>query len=401
MKIKIKRKTDFYSLLYYSTFAITLLNYMRMYSLLSIYKIIGPFLSIGSVGLTIALFFVGLMRYKKNGLLVVLIAILTLFVGYNSERIMALWTTFVLVMGAKDMSFRDIVKVHFIISLCFCLLNVSGSLLGMTEHANIYANNIRDSLLGGETRREHFGYGWSTDFANHVFFILLDLWILLKGRLRFWGCLCYIGVASIIITKSDARLASCCILMIVCCSLYLWKIDSSKKQFSFITRMAFILSIPVFAIVSILATLSYDNSNSLWLTLNLMLSNRLSHGFEAIEEYGISWLGQPVKFYGAINVEAGVQTNFVDSVYVNYLIRYGVVTICFYVYLFYLITVKALKRNDRILLFAIVIAGISGIIAQFLFETSFSVLILALFAKHNILDNKSKVRCVTHTQASS
>lgn len=399
--MKNNHKTDFYSLLYYSTFAITLLNFMRVYSLLSIYQIISPFLSIGSIVLTTVLFFSGLMRYKKNGFLMVLIAILTLLVGYNSERIMALWTTFVLVMGAKDMSYREIVKAHFILSLCFCLLNVSGSLLGITGHANIYADNIRESLFGGETRREHFGYGWSTDFANHVFFILLDLWILLKGRLRLWGALGYVAVAYIIITMSDARLASGCILMIVCCSLYLWKTDSSKEQLSFITRIAFNLSIPIFAIISIYATLSYDSSNNFWFSLNLLLSGRLSLGFEAIEEYGISWLGQPVKFYGALNMEAGVQANFVDSVYVNYLVKYGIISICLYVYLFYLITVKAVKRNDKVLLFAIVIAGISGIIAQFLFDPFFSVLILALFAKHNIPDNKSNISYVMHPQASS
>lgn len=381
--MKNKQPVDFYKLLYYSTFVICMINFLRPYSLWGVYDLIGPYINLLSIGLSLVSFVFIIPRYEgHNALLMIFILLFILIVGINSDKFLFLWTSFVLIVGAKDISFHSIVKVHFVVSLSFCLLNVFGYELGLLKQANNYLGDLREGFGGDLVERLHFGYGWATDFANHVFFILLDYWILHNGKLSIMGYLLFLFVPPFIIIYTDTRLATGCIILLMLSSIYLSRKEKKIKQISSITKKVLIFSLPFFAVTSIWATIDYEPTNLYWFAANIVLSNRLQYGADAINEFGISWLGQPVEMHGAIDAGGMAEYNFVDCSYVQFLIRYGVVFISLIVFLFIRMSLSAVSRDDRVLLFAIMIAGVSGIIAQFVFDYRYCVLFLALMASH-------------------
>lgn len=382
--MKNEQTIDIYKLLYYSTFVLCMLNFLRVYSLWSFYDSIGRIIELLSGGFTVVLFPFIFSRYKgNNSILLMFFLILILLVGINSEKLLFLWSSFVLVTGAKGLSFRNIVKVHFIVSLCFCLLNVFGYEIGVLKQTNNYSIDIREGMMGDFVQRVDYGYGWATDFANHVFFILLDLWILLKGKLGLLWVSVYIAIAFVVIFKADARLSAGLILLIVIISLCLkWK-DIRHKPVGKFVKSYLIVSILFFVLISIWATLAYDPSNLYWLGANLLLSNRLQLGSDAILEFGISWFGQPVEMHGALDAGGMNEYNFVDSTYVQYLIRYGVVSSVLLIILLCKIAINAMRKNNIVLLFAIFLVGLSGIFAQFVYDFRFCVILLAFMATHN------------------
>jgi len=369
--------------LYYFTLALSVLYMLSPYSLLGFYdyKIVQLFLRWLPLVQSFFLLFLSFQMYKgRDAILLLLSMIFIIFVGFNSEQLYFFWQSFILVVCAKGIEFDKIVKVHLLVSILFCGLNVIGYELGMTGQANNYSDGIREGLIGDWVERKDFGYGWSTDFANHVLFILLDLWIVLKGNLRWWVSIIYIAISVFIIVECDSRLAAGSIIMIVLLSIYL-QLKKTKPIGTFI-KWGAVFSIPIFAIMSIWATYAYEPSDPIWFIINFLVSNRLNHGADALYEFGITWFGQPVEMYGAIDAGGLAEYNYVDSSYVQYFICYGVLFTIIIVYLFFIMTKRAAQRGDNTLLFAFFVAGVSGIIAQFLFEYRYCVLILALMASH-------------------
>lgn len=382
--MKTEKTLDIYKLLYYSTFVLCMLNFLRCYSLWSFYESIGRIIELLSAGLTIVLFPFVFFRYKGNSMIMLVTSLLlVLLVGIYSEKLLFLWSSFVLVTGAKELSFRNIVKVHFIVCLCFCLLNVLGYEMGVLKQANNYIDDIREGMTGDFVQRVDYGYGWATDFANHVLFILLDLWILLKGKLGLlWGSV-YIAMAFVVIFESDARLSAGLILLIVIISLYLkWK-DYRHKLVGKFVKWSIIVSIPLSVLISLWATMSYEPSNLYWFGANYLFSNRLQLSSDAVIEFGISWFGQPVELHGALDAGGGNEYNFVDNSYIQFLIRYGIIFNVLLLFLLCKIAIKAMKKDDVVLLFAIFVVGLSGIFAQFVYDFRFCVILLAFMATHN------------------
>lgn len=373
--------TDYYSIVYYAALSFTMLNLIRVYSLWGFYDSLGPYLNLCSIILTTMVYVLALFRYTGKGLLYVLLAsIFALIIGFNSEKLNFIWVSFVLVVGAKGVDFRNILKVYFIVSVCFCLLNVAGSLLGMTRHE---ISSVREGFWGEKVNRKSYGYGWPTDFANHLFFILLYFWFLMKGRLNILMCLFYVAIAIFIIFQTDTRLASGCIVIIVLFSFYVRHLNSRNKEPNQAIIWGAILSVPLFALISIIATISYDDSNLNWFVINLLLTNRLSHANNALADYGVSWFGQPTEFHGAIDTEIDTDYNFVDCSYMLYLFRYGIVAILIFVLIYCVIAYQASRRKDYVFLFAVFITGLSGVITQFIFDIKYCCLFLAFIASHN------------------
>ena len=364
---------------------------LNAYTLLPFFESLAFVSIVISVPLSFLVIILCLPKYKNiDFIIAIALLLIVLVVGLLSERLLYLWTSCVLIIGAKGIQFRKLVKLHFVLSLSFCLFNIIGYELGMTSTPNVI-DPERESLFGEDVVRMDFGYGWATDFANHVFYILLDFWILVKGKLKWWGYLLFLYMPFFLVVYTDSRLASACILLLLISSLCLWWKEKKDNQIGRKMKLCMILSVPFFAVLSIWATFSYDPSNLYWIASDILLSGRLGLGYDAISEFGISWLGQPVEMHGAIDAGGLMEYNFVDSSYVQFLIRYGIVFISFLVLLFMRLSADAAKRNDNVLLIAIMIAGITGIVAQFVFDYKYCVLLLALVAVHEHNTSLSKV----------
>lgn len=381
-----------YNLLYNITFVVTLLTGLKAYTLWPFFNSLSIVLWFLSIPSSFLLMILCIPKYKNLNLIITIVLLLiVLIIGHYSERLYYLWSSFVLIIGAKGIQFRKLVKLHFVLSLCFCLFNIIGYEMGMTMTPNVI-DPQREGMLGDNVVRMDFGYGWATDFATHVFFILLDYWLIRNGNLRFIEYLLYLSICSFLTIFCDARLAVICIFFILCFSLYI-KYYRAKLWGRLFAR-SLVWGIPIFALISVYATFKYDSSNLIWFGADVLLSGRLSLGNDAIYDYGFSLLGQPIEMYGQLNAGGAAVYNFVDCSYVQYYLRYGIVLVTIIIYLYYRIGKDALRRSDLCLLSALFIAGLSGVIAQFVFDLRFCILLVAITSLHSqVLAVKSRNFC--------
>lgn len=329
-----------------------------------------------------------ILNYQGKSLIILfLVFLLSLLVGYNSQQLYLFYTSFLLVVGAKGIRFRSILKIHLFTGFILFLISFIGSKMGLIQDKVFYTDIMSERLLAGSVRHS-LGYVWPTGVAIHLSFLCLSYWLLKKGKLNIVEILLFIYAFRIVFFDTDTRQAGGCILVLLLFTLLL-KIMRNKdwikvKKYFF----PFILSIPFFAILSIWVTIAYDESDLMWVATDLATSGRLHLGQDAILKYGIPLLGQYFEMLGA-DVSA-FNYNYIDSSYVQSLVLWGVVMTILLVLVYLVISFKAYKRHDMPMLLAILVAGVSGVTSQYLFQIMSCPILLALFAKHQSLSLKIK-----------
>lgn len=321
-------------------------------------------------------------KYRRMGEISTLIFCLfvSIIVGTNSHQWYQIVVGFLLVFGSKDIGFRNIIKVYVLVGGTFWFITVLGSQLGYVKNVQDDVNSIRDIIFESTTRRWCLGYRWSTNMANHIFFVLLAYFYSVDGKLEHKDLAVTAAILFVVVYFADCRLSGICIFLIlissvVCKVLYCKKIILGRTLKKF-----FILSVPIFLIISIVTIALYDSNNIEWYTINMFFSNRLTITKEMLTQYGIPWLGQYFKVYSSAR-DDGELYNYIDSSYWQMLLIYGVIYTSLVLLGYIILSIHATKKADYALLFAILIAGISGIIAQHFMEFYMNPLLLGIFAK--------------------
>ena len=133
----------------------------------------------------------------------------------------------------------------------------------------------------------------------------------------------------------------------------------------------------LFAIMAYISS-SYDEADPNWIIVDVALSGRLHISQEALDKEGYTWFGQEYELIGG---EADENLyNYIDSSYLQALVIYGIVFSILLLLSYIFIVGQAYKRKDYTFLYAIIVVGISGAIAQHFLQVYMNPLWLALTA---------------------
>lgn len=343
---------------------------------------------LSTVTLILHIFFT-LSRYRKSKhrFIFLFTAFLSFIVGYNSglfkggNLIFEVVSVFLLIFGAKDIDFRKILKFYIIVSFSYCIITFLSSLVGIIENIKDYSFVSVSEYKGIERPvRMCFGYGFSTNFANHIFFIILSYSYYIARSLNKVELLSILLIDFFLLTYTGTRLSFLCILLVVFISLYV----NHKKRNSVCYKkgIIYILSmcIPFFCILSYCMTIWYDESDLVWQITDIVLSNRLQLGNDAISKYGIPLLGQVYEENGTIRMD-GNMYNYIDCSYIRFLVINGWIYTVFILLAYYYICYNALKRNDILFYYSILLAGVSGLIAQHFSQLFMNPFLIATFSR--------------------
>lgn len=358
----------------------TILSHFPFRGFGSVFKVLSLLLSIflllGSVRL-----------YNPPKVILIFIsAILVQIVAWNSGWEFygyILWSYYVLIISAKSVNFRSIIKFHFLFNLFLCLINIAGDAMGWTDKSLVYTSDERLDMFGeGVVSRLSVGYPASTDFATHILYLLLDFLILKRGKIQLFGYIVLFVSAYVTFFLCDARQAGLCIILLFLFVFYDSFLNRKKKTFNKWLGYIMACSVVILFFVCLYATLSYDESNLNWVAADIALSGRLHLGLDAIEEFGINWLGNDILLVGAGYSGADLVYNYVDCTYIQFFLRWGIIMMAIILLLFVRTGTEAYKRDDKILLIALFIASISSVTTQFLIDLNYCVFILAITAFH-------------------
>lgn len=304
-----------------------------------------------------------------------------------------------IIVAAKDIPFRKILQVYLLMNITIMGLAFIASMLGIIENL-AYTNEEWDNL------RYSFGCVYTTDFAAHIFFMLLIAFYLYQDRLRWYHYAGTCATAGFIYYYCYAKLDTICIILMVLFfgyynvlqwqskkeratvpstngskyNIFVFKRTKACLKWKKVWMRIALISMPVLAVLMYYLSNSYSEKNEFLETINETITGRLALGKRGLDDYGISLFGQDVPmvgFGGSTTIEE--EYFFIDSSYLNILLTYGLLFLIMVFTIYGTICYK--YKEDTVLMLAIVLLAISSFIDHHMIEEAYNPLTYALFAK--------------------
>lgn len=290
------------------------------------------------------------------------------------------------ILGAKGIKLTKIIEWYFNLGTIMLIFVVISSQIGVIQNLTYERSGIF---------RQAFGIIYPTDFASHVFYLLLAYSYLNFGRLKFKSFLAFFGTGILVILLCDARLSAICIILMIPV-LYL---AQSAQNGGNLTRKLMSLSwilVPTLTFLVVMASVFFDAKNRIFIFFNNLFSDRLALSHIGFNRYGFSLLGKPITEHGwggtkGLKSYHGLTENFhyfmLDSSIVRIFILYGTI---FALLLFTLVAIKMLKEafeKQYGLIACLMLVIIAGVVEQHFLELVYNPFLIGIVA---ITTEKSK-----------
>lgn len=291
-----------------------------------------------------------------------------------------------MVVGARNVSWKKILQIYLLVSVSIVLLAFCASMLGVIENLQY----TRDNTV---KLRNSFGIIYTTDFASHIFSILLVFFYLVKEKIRLWYFGAAIVIACLVYRFCYTRLDVGCIFLMIALFFFLnlrqmgRRLDQKYHQ-NIRTKAVFRWVMPILAFLMFAASAAYRDDSSVMVKADLVASSRLSLGSIGLRAYGASPFGQYIEMVGnGGSTILGKAYFFVDCSYLYVFLCYGV--------LFFLVVLAAFvlccrkMQRDKYYIAAILVISINCMIAHHLVELAYNPFVLALLADVSVTDRPS------------
>lgn len=287
--------------------------------------------------------------FSKYSLLICFItSCISLITAYYSKSY-SLFILIIILIGARDIEFKRIVKV-LLISLGGCMLFVVLSCkLGILEDYIFYRYGVERHSLG-------FAYCYlSSYFLNWCMMFIYE-----KGkRIKKLHYIFIFFINQILYKLSNVR-GPYYLLIVVLVFNYLFinrdKINLKKNIYKVIAVSIF----PIGFFLSYGIAYIFNNSSDFWSNLDSLLTGRIRFMSQAIKLYGTSLLGSDINFVGN---QYGVNkiSNYVDCAYLQIGIKYGIIFILFLVIAYTIVSYISVKKRDVVLFVWLILIAIESI----------------------------------------
>ena len=318
--------------------------------------------------------------YSIWELLVIFVLYVSFSFSVSRSGYVELQDLLLVIVGAKDISYKKLLKVYVCTISILLMFTMGMALTGRIENL-VY-------LQEGRRPRIAFGTGYPTDFSAYVFYILLAHFCFRGKKVSYIEIGISVLMALFVYRFCDARLNTICILIMSGVFLYnKWiQIYCKKKNkvysMNCIWQQLLTLSTSIAAIFMVSVTMLYSIDNKVLVALNNLLNNRLFYGNQGYDRYGLSFWGQPIVEQGAGGSLESVKHYFwLDVSYVSILLKYGIVILGVTLIMWLIIGVKAQKKRNWELLWAIALVALQCTVEHHMMEVVYSPILWALFAK--------------------
>lgn len=291
-----------------------------------------------------------------------------------------------LIIGAKDVSFEKIVRLYLIVNISIVGLAFCASMLGLIENL-VYIENGTGAL------RNSFGCIYTTDFAAHIFYIILAIFYIKRNVIHWWHYICTVLAAGLVYYFCRAKLDTVCILLTALIfgvyNLYKHQYDKEKFRYTFRWNKRYkvlikryikksVIIVPVLAVFTYVLSYIYNPDNKFMATVNEISTGRVSFGNIGIKKYGMTLFGQDVPMTGFGGTTKPPKNYFIiDCSYIHVYLKYGLVMICM---LFVIYGIICKKRADAELMLIVIIMAVSCTVDHHLLDIAYNFVPMALFA---------------------
>lgn len=342
------------------------------------------------IGLVVLFRYMVMRTSDIKKILFILLVIGSFIIARRYSGVDALLETGFLIAGANDIDYRKILKVYLIVeiptTICTMIAGYTGVITDLVYHR-------------GEQVRMSFGFVYPTDFAAGIIF-MVTAWGVLRQVRCTWIEIGLMIISVVLFEKyCDVRNSEIVMMILIICVVYLKirnKLAAKKgKEYtpSLLLKILCLVAPYGLAGFMILVARFYRPDIEWMAKLNTLFSTRLSLGKEVFDRYDIQIWGQDIPMRGnGGSTEVVADYFFIDSSYVNILMRLGLVAFILVMLIISIIMIKSL--NHPYMLMAMAIVCIHSVMEHHMFEVYYDVFLMLPLAKFDVKDiGKRQRKC--------
>lgn len=342
------------------------------------------------IGLVVLFRYMVMKTSDIKKILFILLVIGSFIIARRYSGVDALLETGFLIAGANDIDYRKILKVYLIVeipmTICTMIAGYTGVITNLVYHR-------------GEQVRMSFGFVYPTDFAAGIIF-MVTAWVVLRQVRCTWIEIGLMIISVVLFEKyCDVRNSEIVMMILSICVVYL-KIRNklaAKKGKGYIPSLLLkiLCLVAPYGLAGFMILVSrFYRLDIEWMAkLNTLFSTRLSLGKEVFDRYDIQIWGQDIPMRGnGGSTEVVADYFFIDSSYVNILMRLGLVAFILVMLIISIIMIKSL--NHPYMLMAMAIVCIHSVMEHHMFEVYYDVFLMLPLAKFDVKDiGKRQRKC--------
>lgn len=358
----------------------TFLNH-TMYNSLSSYGLMKiVFFSAVILFLVLKVLFIDSFTLKEiilYSLIILLVCVISLKSGDRQ-----LITLTMIVLGAKNVNFRNVLITFFITTILLLIFTYLSTVFDIIPNLEYF--RVRDGVFRS---RSAFGTIYPTVFAAYLQALVMSYAYLMNTKkLRNHGFLLMLSMLCIYIVLefADARMSGYSIVLFLViyygCIFFLKNIYQHKLMITLITLTYFVGFVTIFYL-----SYYYTPEKDIFVQINSALSGRLALGYKAFQEYSVPLLGQKVEFIGLGGAVQDMTEdyNYVDSSYLQFMMKYGLIFTLLSIVSFMCLTYHRLKLNDYKFIAIIIMISLNSMIEDRLLDISINVYWILMVAYYN------------------
>lgn len=315
---------------------------------------------------------------KKKFIAMVVISFVFLMSHYMSGYGLPI-DLLILVLGAYNVDFRKILKTYIAVWSVLLVITIIGAMTGLAENLVYYQ---------GTRVRMALGICYPTDLAAYVAYLMITFLCVREKYISYIEIGGMFALAIITFYITDARTDFAVMLLLIILVLIV-KIFENKVDLLMKKGNKVVVCIPIlFCLISWIVTAAFNETNEFLVRLDQgFLSNRLSLGKNAIDNYGIRMFGQYIIEHGlGGSLEWPEFYNFIDCSYISIAIKYGIV-ILVTIFIFIIVSIcRAYKEKRYMIVLAILIVCLQSIMEHHLIQYWYNPLIITVFSCWRVRD---------------
>lgn len=310
-------------------------------------------------------------RYKKEEFIVAIVLFSTVLLIQISTGYKELWMWSILFISAKDVDFKNILRVYILSVVSVLFMAIIASIIGAIPNL-VYVTP--------DFERNSFGIIYPTDFAAMVFYLMLTYLYLEKDALNLKKLMICLAIDFLVFKYCHTRLD--CITMFI--SILGFAFINGQNQITiyfrdYVVKRFGIYAMPICACIMFGLSYYYYNTEIL-IKINELLSARLTFGYKALHEYPWNAFGTYIQMVGNGGTTLPrVNYFFIDCSYLNVFLRFGYVFFAFVVCVHIACCKK--YKDDAFFVLAVIIIAINCMVAHHMVEYFYNIFPLAYMSK--------------------
>lgn len=321
-------------------------------------------------------------KYNKKDFLRITILIALSVITWLVSSEASIFMLYLVVIAMKNVELDDFIKFNIIIELCIVVFLFIMSSIGLTSEGLFFRDNVR---------RYTFGFAHPNTTAEITTSILIGFLYLNRTKLSILKILPVIIISYIVSAYTDSRTALIIAFAVIICCLFKKQLVDKiiyNKVVKFVIKNIWLIC----TVITLIAVYQYNNSTTIGIYLNNLLSGRLRLINNFLTTYKINLFGNELSFiYTKEALRYGISAQILDNAFVRYILQFGIVFYTIFYYHIRKVFEYAYKRKDSIficILFILIARGLSEHGCYIIFSNVFLVYIGKVIYESNNLELK-------------